>query len=274
MLPHRPLGKTGIEVSCLGLGTVKFGRTHNLRYTEKFTLPDDAQLKQLLDVARECGMNLIDTAPAYGFSEERLGDLLKSSRKDWIISTKAGEEFILNKARDEAWSQFDFSAKQIRASVERSLRRLRTDYLDLVLIHSDGEDEKILTQTEALDTLIQLKQEGWIRAHGISSKTVAGGLLASDMTDVVMLTYNQQQPEDAPVIEACAKSGTGVLLKKVFASGQVCHHDSPLDAQKKIQSALGFALKPQAVSSAVLGTINPEHLRENVMAILSQGLTS
>ncbi len=268
MLPQRPLGKTGIHVSCLGLGTVKFGRTHNLRYAEHFSLPDDAQLNQLLNVARECGINLLDTAPAYGFSEERLGDLLKSTRKDWIISTKAGEEFMLNKATNEAWSQFDFSAKHIRASVERSLRRLRTDYLDLVLIHSDGEDEKILTQTEALETLIQLKQEGWIRAHGISSKTVAGGLLASNMTDVVMLTYNQQQPEDAPVIEACAQSNTGVLLKKVFASGQVCHHNSPQDAQKTIESALEFALKPLAVSSAVLGTINPEHLRENVMAVL------
>jgi aryl-alcohol dehydrogenase-like predicted oxidoreductase len=268
MLPQRPLGKTGINVSCLGLGTVKFGRTHNLRYTEKFSLPDDAQLKQLLEVARECGINLLDTAPAYGFSEERLGDLIKLSRKDWIISTKAGEEFILNKATDEAWSQFDFSAKNIRASVERSLRRLRTDYLDLVLIHSDGEDEKILTQTDALDTLIQLKREGWIRAHGISSKTVAGGVLAAELMDAVMLTYNQQQPEELEVINACAKSGTGVLLKKVFASGQVCHHTPP-GAQKQIQSALEFALKPQAVSSAVLGTINPQHLRENVLAVLA-----
>jgi len=269
MLAQRPLGKTGIHVSCLGLGTVKFGRTHNLRYPEKFSLPDDAQLKHLLDVARECGINLLDTAPAYGFSEERLGDLLKSSRKDWIISTKAGEEFMLNKATDEASSHFDFSAKNIRASVERSLRRLRTDYLDLVLIHSDGEDEKILTQTEALPTLIQLKQEGWIRAHGISSKTTRGGILAASMTDVLMVTYNKQQPEDAAVLDVCTKTGTGVLLKKVFASGQVCHHDSPLEAHKKIQLALEFALKHPAVSSAVLGTINAEHLRENVLAVLA-----
>lgn len=260
MLPKRPLGKTGIQVSCLGLGTVKFGRTHNLRYAEKFNLPDDDQLKRLLDVARESGINLLDTAPAYGYSEERLGGLLKKSRKDWIISTKAGEEFTVNKASDQAQSWFDFSAKQIRLSVERSLRRLQTDYLDLVLIHSDGEDEKILTQTDALATLIQLKQEGWIRAHGISSKTTSGGLLAAGMMDVVMVTYNQQQPEDTSVIEACAKTGTGVLLKKVFASGQVCH-----DAK----SALSFALKPSAVSAALVGTINPDHLRENVLAAIT-----
>ncbi len=264
MLAKRSLGKTGIQVSCLGLGTVKFGRTHNLRYLEKFNLPDDAQLKQLLDVAREAGINLIDTAPAYGYSEERLGELLKRSRKDWIISTKAGEEFTINKATDQAESCFDFSAKQIRSSVERSLRRLKTDYLDLVLIHSDGDDEKILTQTEALDTLIQLKQEGWIRAHGISSKTTAGGLMAANMTDVLMVTYNHQQPEDASVIEACHKSGAGVLLKKVFASGQVCH-----DGKTSIEEALSFALKPAAVSAAVLGTINPKHLSHNVMAVLA-----
>lgn len=266
MLAKRPLGKTGMQVSCLGLGTVKFGRTHNLRYAEKFNLPDDNQLTQLLDVARECGINFLDTAPAYGYSEERLGELLKTSRKDWIISTKAGEEFTVNKATDQAESRFDFSARQIRLSVERSLRRLKTDYLDLVLIHSNGEDEKILTQTDALATLIQLKQEGWIRAHGISSKTISGGLMAANMTDVLMVTYNPQQPEEASVIEACDKSGAGVLIKKALASGQVCQND---DTEQKIRTALKFALTPQAVSSVVLGTINPKHLCENTMAVLT-----
>jgi len=260
MLAQRKLGKTGIHVSCLGLGTVKFGRTHNLRYPSEFALPDDNQLKHLLSIARESGINLIDTAPAYGYSEERLGDLLKSSRKDWIISTKAGEEFSLNKATNEAQSYFDYSGKQIRLSVERSLRRLKTDYLDLLLIHSDGQDQQILMQTEAVETLIQLKQEGWIRAHGISSKTLEGGMIAADMLDVLMVTYSQNNPDEQQVIDKCAETGAGVLLKKVFGSGHIDHN-----GQKE---ALRFAFASTAVSSAVIGTINPEHLQDNVKCAL------
>lgn len=258
MLPLRELGKTGINVSCLGLGTVKFGRTQNLKYPQDFVLPDDAQLKKLLAVAQESGINFLDTAPAYGVSEERLGQLLKSSRQEWIISTKAGEEFQINPVTGEAFSHFDFSAKHLRTSVERSLRRLRTDYLDLLLLHSDGDDHRLLTQTDAVETLHQLKKEGWIRAHGASTKTVAGGKLAADLLDAVMLTYNATQPEEGEVIKHCESLQKGVLLKKVFASGQ----------DSSVESALHFALAPKAVSSAVIGTINPDHLQQNVMAVI------
>jgi aryl-alcohol dehydrogenase-like predicted oxidoreductase len=258
MLPLRALGQTGIAVSCLGLGTVKFGRTQNLKYPREFVLPDDGQLKNLLRVAQESGINLLDTAPAYGVSEERLGGLLKSSRKDWIISTKAGEEFQVNPVTGEATSHFDFSAKHLRMSVERSLRRLRTDYLDLLLLHSDGQDQQLLTQTDAVETLHQLKKEGWIRAHGASTKSVEGGKLAASLLDVVMVTYNASQPDELEVIQNCESLQKGVLLKKVFASGQ----------NTSAAAALSFALKPAAVSSAVIGTINPEHLLRNVEAVL------
>lgn len=259
MLPQRALGKTGIQISCLGLGTVKFGRTQNLKYPQGFVLPDDNQLKQLLAVAKESGINLLDTAPAYGTSEERLGELLKSSRKDWIISTKAGEEFQVNPLTGEAASHFDFSAKHLRMSVERSLRRLRTDYLDLLLLHSDGNDHRLFTQTDAVETLHQLKKEGWIRAHGASTKSIEGGKLAADLLDVVMLTYNTSQSEEGEVIQYCESLQKGVLLKKVFASGQ----------DTSVESALHFALAPQAVSSALVGTINPDHLRKNVECVLN-----
>ncbi|HEV8494830.1 MAG TPA: aldo/keto reductase, partial [Candidatus Angelobacter sp.] len=181
MMPRKRLGRTDIEVSTFGLGTVKFGRTQSLKYPETFNLPSDEQIRALLGCARDMGVNFLDTAPSYGYSEERLGDLLWKERKDWVISTKVGEEFEASKFSDEGVSHFDFSANHTRMSVERSLRRLRTDYLDLVLIHSDGNDLEVLQNTGALHTLQQLKQEGWIRALGISSKTLAGGLAAVDL---------------------------------------------------------------------------------------------
>lgn len=77
---HRPLGDTGLIVSPLGLGTVKLGRDQGVKYPNGFTIPDDAAARALLDQARALGINLIDTAPAYGVSEQRLGPLLRGQR--------------------------------------------------------------------------------------------------------------------------------------------------------------------------------------------------
>ncbi len=143
MLPQTQLGKTDIRISRLGLGTVKLGRNQSVKYPESFELPSDVDTRQLLHCARDLGINLLDTAPAYGVSEERLGYLLRGERKEWVICTKAGEEFSRDYESDGS-SNFDFEATALRKSVERSLRRLRTDYLDLVLIHSDGNDEYLI----------------------------------------------------------------------------------------------------------------------------------
>ena len=170
----RTLGSTNIEVSAIGLGSVKFGRDQDLKYPSSFIIPDDNAVLNLLAQANELGINFIDTAPAYGNSEERIGALL-TKRQDWIISTKIGEEFI------DAESIFDFTATHTQLSVERSLKRLNTDYLDIVLIHSDGQDEKILQDSDCLEALKKLQQAGHIRAIGMSTKTIAGGKLAADL---------------------------------------------------------------------------------------------
>jgi aryl-alcohol dehydrogenase-like predicted oxidoreductase len=282
MMPRKRLGRTDIDVSTFGLGTVKFGRTQSLKYPETFNLPSDEQIRALLGCARDMGVNFLDTAPAYGYSEERLGDLLWKERKDWVISTKVGEEFEANKFSDEGTSRFDFSAKHTRMSVERSLRRLRTDYLDMVLIHSDGNDLEILHNTGALHTLQQLKQEGWIRALGISSKTLAGGLAAVDLCDAVMIVHNRDYTEEEAVIAKSVQQGTAVLLKKVLASGHICHDAPPVSAETRkaaelldqnqeqdpIQSALNFAYAQPGVTSAVIGTVNLQHLHANLIKAL------
>ena len=90
---HRPLGSTGFKVSPLGLGTVKLGRDQGVKYPTGFTIPGDDEARLLLAQARELGINLIDTAPAYGRSEERLGPLLRGQRDEWVIVSKVGEEF-------------------------------------------------------------------------------------------------------------------------------------------------------------------------------------
>lgn len=245
------LGSTGLKVSPLGLGTVKLGRNTKVKYPSPFALPDDVAAANLIACAQDCGINLIDTAPAYGSSEERLGALLKGQRDMWVIVTKVGEEFD----NTTGHSRFDFSESHIRSSIERSLRRLRTEFLDCVLVHSDGNDEQILCQSDTITTLETLKGKGLLRSFGFSAKTVDGARAAVRCCDCLMLTLNQAHTEMQPVIAEAESRSVGVLIKKALQSGHHAHHS---------HEALGFVLAEPGVSSVIVGTINPDHLRSNV----------
>ncbi len=210
---HRPLGATELLVSPLGLGTVKLGRDQGVKYPNGFTIPDDAAARELLAQAHDLGINLIDTAPAYGTSETRLGPLLRGQRQQWVIVSKVGEEF------DNGQSHFDFSPAHTRFSVERSLKRLETDFIDLVLVHSDGNDVAILRDSGVYETLAELKREGKIRGFGLSGKTVAGGLLALEQGDCAMVTYNLNEQSEQAVLDYAELHGKGILIKKPWPAG-------------------------------------------------------
>lgn len=254
---HRLLGGTGLQVSPLGLGTVKFGRNQGVKYPTRFDLPSDSQVLDLLALARDLGINLIDTAPAYGTSETRLGSLLGCQRSDWIICSKVGEEF------EEGQSHFDFSAAHTRRSVERSLQRLRTDYIDLVLVHSDGNDLAVLAD-EVYPELARLKQAGLVRAYGFSGKTVEGGIAALESGDCAMVTYNLQEQAERPVLDFALSHNKGILIKKALASGHLC-----LQGDDPTQKSLELVFSHPAVGTAIIGTINPRHLQQNVASALS-----
>ena len=143
--------------------------------------------------------------------------------------------------------------------MEQSLRRLGTDYLDVALIHSDGDDLRILEQEPVLDALEGLKQRGLIRAHGISSKTLEGGLRAVELCDLVMLTLNLDYQDELPVVQAARAAGKAVLVKKGLQSGRVA-------GSLGVQAALDFLFAQRGVSSVIVGTIDPGHLRQNVVA--------
>lgn len=243
----RPLGSTGINVSPLGLGTVKIGRNEQVKYPQGFEIPDDSQVSELLALARELGINFIDTAPAYGTSEQRLGQLLPN-RDDWVIMTKVGEIF------ENGQSRFDFSAAYTRQSVEHSLKMLKRDMVDIVLVHSDGNDMDIINNGAAFEALDRMKQQGLIRAYGMSTKTVAGGLWIVEHTDVVMATYNLETDDELPVIELALQLNKGVVIKKGLQSGHASN----------VEHAFSHVLTQPGVSSMIVGTINPEHLRSNV----------
>ncbi len=249
----RKLGRTGLQVSALGLGTVKLGRDRAVKYPRPFQIPDDAAAAALLHRALGLGINLLDTAPAYGTAEERLGRLLASGRDRWVIGTKAGEEF--DAATGE--SRYDFSPGAISASLDRSLQRLRTDRVEIVLLHSDGRDAWIIEESGALGALEAAKARGKVRAIGISTKTPLGAHAAihTGRFDVVMLTLNPRERDDLPALHAAHARGIGVLIKKPLAGGHASAAES-----------LRFVLGEPGVSAAIVGTIDPAHLEANVKA--------
>ena len=264
------LHSAGLPISQLGLGTVKFGRNVQVKYPDSFELPSDRQISALLDLATAEGINLLDTAPAYGSSEKRLGDLLGPGRDDWVIVTKVGEELCDGK------SVIDFTGSGVTASVERSLRRLRTDRIECVLLHSNGDDVEILNDSGAVEALAELKSAGKILSYGISSKTVEGGILGIELgLDAVMVSYNPWHRDEEPVLDAAGKRGDcTVLIKKAFGSGwfgkaEKTGKDSRPDQNDSdpVSLALRFIFDHSAASSVISGTLNPDHLRQNAAAV-------
>ena len=244
---QRRLGTTGLTVSPIGLGTTKLGRNTDVKYPAPFELPSDKEVEELLRTALDLGVNLLDTAPAYGDSESRLGRFIANERNRWVLSTKCGEHYRSGK------SSYDFSAAALNRSVNESLQRLQTDYLDVLLLHSDGRDLEILQQSDAVETLRRMKAGGKARAVGISVKTAAGIAAAVPVLDVVMAPFSERDPALKTPLAMAHNHGLGTFAIKGLFSG----HLEPA-------AAIEFVLCQPFIDSLIIGTINVAHLREAV----------
>lgn len=254
MVP-RPLGRTGLIVRPIGLGTTKLGRNTDVKYPKRFTLPSKEQVCDLLETTLRLGVNLIDTAPAYGESERRLGPFVATNRDRLVVCTKCGEQYANGR------STYNFSAPGIVVSVEESLRRLKTDHIDILLLHSNGRDVEILTQTDAHEALQRLKKSGKTRAVGISAKTQAGILEACQTLDVVMAPFSQKDPSLAGVLKKAHEAGLGILAIKGLFSGHL-----------EARPAIEFVLRQPFIDTLILGTNDPAHLREAVS--IAEGMSA
>ena len=246
----RTLGDTGIEVSPLGIGTVKFGRNAGVGYPRAYELPSDGRIAAVLAEAQRQGINLLDTAPSYGTSEARIGEAIAGHRDEWVISTKAGETF------DGAASRYDFSADAILSSVAASLTRLRTDVLDIVLLHSDGRPVAEIIAAGAFGALARLKREGVVRAAGFSGKSPGDAAAALPRSDVLMCTINPGYADEVGIVAKAGERRVGVLVKKPLARG----------FEGDAETIAGTARLP-GVSCVVVGTTSPEHLAADADAI-------
>lgn len=251
-IPTRSCARLARPVGVIGWGAFKIGRNQGAKYPQAYDLPSEAESIELVRDIIAMGIYTIDTAPAYGLSEERLGHALASldstMRAKIFLSTKVGEEF------SQSQSHYDFSRSAISASVARSLVRLQCASVDLVFVHSNGSDMQILHEGGALDALEICKSAGSIGAIGFSPKSLEGAhaVLRDPRIDALMVEFHHQSQEMKPVLERAHELGKAIFIKKPLASGT-------LDPSH----AIPWILRHSAVSCVVVGGLSLERLRAN-----------
>ncbi len=224
-MKYRILGKTGLKVSVVGVGTWQFGGEWGKAFEQQ-------EVNAMFERARERGINLIDTAECYGdhTSEAFVGKAVASRRDQWIIATKFGHKFNDAFERDH-----QFGPNEVCQQLEDSLKALGTDYVDLYQFHS-GNDEAF--DTPGLwETLNKLKDQGKVRHLGISigsNDNIYQTDKASEVgAEAIQVVYNRldRKPEDR-VFDSCIRQNLGVLARVPLASGYLSGKYSPADAAK------------------------------------------
>lgn len=288
------LGKTNEKVSVVGLGTWQFGGEWGVDFTSKMVDP-------IFDAARDCGINLIDTAECYGdhLSESLIGGAIESDRDKWFLATKFGHHFQSKFTRTEPRS-----ANDVLKQLEDSLKALRTDWIDCYQYHSWGDDEVFSDDVQAV--LLKAKDEGKIRFLGnsVRKKGDASIQIAQSVEhqiDTIQIVYNRlvRSPEEKS-FPICERDNLGVMARVPLASGYLSgkykpghkflenemrnkyHEESDrnrwLAEVEKIKAhevpegvdmaqwAIAWCLKHPAVSCVIPGVKNADQVRANAAA--------
>ena len=274
-LEHRPFGKTDMKVALLGFGGAEIG----------YEKTDQATVAKLLNAALDAGLNVVDTAECYIDSEVSIGDAISSRRKEYYLFTKCGHALADGK-RGEDWSK-----DGILKSLERSLKRLKTDRVDLLQLHSCSLDE--LKKGECIEALEQAKKEGKTRYIGYSGDSqTARYAVESGRFDSLQTSINVADQECIELTLPLAKEKQmGVIAKRPIANVAWRYDAQPDngyhqeywrrlqelkfewasgDARAKtgadgpVATAMRFTAMQPGVCVLIVGTSKPERWKENV----------
>ncbi|HPC43931.1 MAG TPA: aldo/keto reductase [Candidatus Latescibacteria bacterium] len=295
-MEYRILGRTGLRVSEIGLGALEIGRDWGIPVGTDFGRPDEKGAERLLNAALDAGITLIDTAPAYQLSEERIGKAISYRRHEFVLATKVGER--LNDG--DAKSHYDYSYEATLAFVEQSLRRLQTDVIDVLQIHSASIE--VIRAGETLRAMKKMQEQGKVRFVGMTGNVDAAiEAVKTDDYDTVQVSYNVAYREaEHELFPLCLDNNIGVIIKDGLARGSLTPKVSALPEKAKKQKlvadrlisecvakslhpnaypkslsdfALRFVLHQKAVTSVIAGTRKVEHLLANVGASDGRRLT-
>ena len=214
----RILGRTGLEVSEVGIGCGAFGVRNYLRPWDPDAAPAQRRTNEMVHRALELGYNYFDTAPGYGRSEEMAGIALQGHREEVVLATKV--------------SAGQWTPEQIRRSVEASLRRLRTDVIDVLQFHGGwfaGDEADQVLQRGGVETFRLLREEGKVRFLGFTTEGPSGGverLIDSDAFDVMQVQYSLMYQHacdfefDMGIMRQAEARNMGIVLMRPFTSGR------------------------------------------------------
>jgi aryl-alcohol dehydrogenase-like predicted oxidoreductase len=284
----RPLGRTGADVTILGYGAMELrGQPHGPAI-------EDGDAGRLLGEVLDGGINLIDTSIDYGRSEELIGRYLGHRREEYFLASKCG--CLLGPPPPGARPPFphDYSAANVRAGIDQSLRRLRTDRLDLVQVHMSPSR----AQMEADDTvsaLMSAREQGKVRFLGMSGTLPnLPDHIAMGVFDVFQIPYSAVQREHEDLVTAAAAAGAGTLIRGGAARGGPADEvnwrqgplglaagegqrrwaasgvDDLLGGMPRLEFVLRFTLSHPGLSSTIVGTSSVDHLRAN-LAVAAKG---
>jgi aryl-alcohol dehydrogenase-like predicted oxidoreductase len=288
-MKYRELGKTGLRISAVGLGTMV--------HAGHFGAMKDSESLSAIDTALELGVNFIDTSDAYGvgYSETLLGNALKGRRDKVILATKGGNVMVGPNRGKRV-----FEADYISQVMDESLKRLQTDYIDLYQLHNPTVD--VIERGEVWQVLERAKQAGKIRHYGVSINTMEEGSVAvkDGRAETIQVEYNLLTQEPAEYFfTAAQQSNVGIIaripLKRGILTGKLTQADeqrfqgedvrarsfkgeafakelAKADQLKFLvhgpvknlcQAAIAFCITHPAVSVVIPGARNAEQMREN-----------
>jgi aryl-alcohol dehydrogenase-like predicted oxidoreductase len=286
-LPKRTLGRTGLRVTTLGFGALEL-RGMVAGIGRPLT---PGQPERILHAALDAGINYIDVAVDYGEAEEHIGRCLSGRRQEFFLASKCGCPLDVTRFSPSERTRFgvplprlhDYSRQNIMDAVNQSLRRLKTDYLDVVQFHFSPAKE-VLEHEESVQTLEDLKRAGKIRFIGCSS--ILPNItdhITMGVFDVFQIPYSALQPEHAAAIAEAARSGAGIVIRGGVARGEpgvgqgtadvwkLWEHarmDEWLEGMSATEFMLRFTITNPSMHTTIVGTLNPAHLQENVAAML------
>lgn len=227
------------------------------------------QVERLLDAALDAGLNVIDTASVYGESEEKIGATMSRRRDDFYLFSKCGE------GKQAGLEGEDWEPETIRRSVDQSLKRLRTDRLDLLTIHTC--DLETLKKGEVVEAVQRAKEAGKTRFTAYSGDNEAlSYAIDLGVFDAIMASVNVADQANLPLVERAVEKGLGVIAKRPIANAAFARVPDPDDygrtywerLQKLAYPAMdmGIALRwtlAQPVHVAIAGTTEPEQWQED-----------
>jgi aryl-alcohol dehydrogenase-like predicted oxidoreductase len=271
-LPKRQLGRTGLQVTALGYGSMELRGAPRARDTT------DAQAETILNAVLDAGINFIDTSIDYGVSEERIGRYISHRRSEYYLASKCGCLVGAPAVRGQT-SPHVFTRDNILAGVEQSLRRMKTDYLDLVQFHI-SPSKQTLEANGALDAVLELRQAGKARFIGISGTLPhLRDHIEMGVFDVFQIPYSAMEREHEAIISAASAAGSGIIIRGGAAKGAPSEgKQSGLQWERwraaKLEDLLGdmtpmefilrFTFSNPDLDTTIVGTVNPAHLRSNV----------